>query len=182
MWIGNVVLRFLKSFLLTVSLKFCMLSSFFTNARESDEAAANLGNWMWLSCTAFFHQYYRCYSPVSFGKKWDPDGQLIRRYCPELSRFDKKYIFEPWKAPISDQKQWRCRVTGTGMIPEQTEDCMSVYPKPMFDFDERRAICLDKMRRAYEVGIHGDDTRLREGSWRDSFASILRPEKRQKRY
>jgi len=25
-------------------------------------------NWQWLSCTAHFYQYFRCYSPVSFGR------------------------------------------------------------------------------------------------------------------
>lgn len=24
-------------------------------------------NWQWLSCTAYFYQYFRCYSPVAFG-------------------------------------------------------------------------------------------------------------------
>jgi len=32
----------------------------------------NSANWQWLSCSAFFHQYFRCYSPVAFGKKTDP--------------------------------------------------------------------------------------------------------------
>jgi cryptochrome len=31
----------------------------------------NNGNWMWLSASAFFHQYYRVYSPVSFGKQYE---------------------------------------------------------------------------------------------------------------
>ena len=35
----------------------------------------NAGNWMWLSASAFFHQYYRVYSPVAFGKKTDPLGK-----------------------------------------------------------------------------------------------------------
>jgi cryptochrome len=29
-------------------------------------------NWQWLSCTAHFYQYFRCYSPIAFGKKTDP--------------------------------------------------------------------------------------------------------------
>jgi len=33
------------------------------------EAACNIGNWQWLSCTAFFSQFYRCYSPIAFPKK-----------------------------------------------------------------------------------------------------------------
>ena len=33
---------------------------------------------MWLSASAFFHQYYRVYSPVAFGKKTDKTGAYIR--------------------------------------------------------------------------------------------------------
>jgi cryptochrome len=35
------------------------------------ETACNAGNWQWLSCTAFFAQFFRCYSPIAFPKKWD---------------------------------------------------------------------------------------------------------------
>ncbi|KAK6184088.1 hypothetical protein SNE40_006621 [Patella caerulea] len=38
----------------------------------------NAGNWMWLSASAFFHQYFRVYSPVVFGKKTDPSGSYIK--------------------------------------------------------------------------------------------------------
>lgn len=107
---------------------------------------------------------------------------MIRRFCPELSKFHKKYIYEPWKAPIADQKQWGCRITGDGGDPGAVEDDTSVYPKPMFDFDERRQVCLDSMKRAYEIGMYGDDARLKDGSWQDDFAvSGERPRKRQKR-
>lgn len=29
-------------------------------------------------------QYYRIYSPISFGKKYDPDGKYIRHFLPVL--------------------------------------------------------------------------------------------------
>ena len=64
----------------------------------------NAGNWMWLSASAFFHQYFRVYSPVAFGKKTDPLGNYIRKYVPKLAKFPKEYIYEPWKAPLSVQK------------------------------------------------------------------------------
>lgn len=38
----------------------------------------NAGNWMWLSASAFFHQYFRVYSPIAFGKKTDKDGNYIK--------------------------------------------------------------------------------------------------------
>jgi len=35
-------------------------------------------NWQWLSCSAHFYQYFRCYSPVSFGKKTDKNGDYSK--------------------------------------------------------------------------------------------------------
>ena len=131
------------------------------------EPACNAGNWQWLSCTAFFSQYYRCYSPVSFGQKWDKDGELIRRYVPELKALDSKYIYEPWKAPLVDQKKAGVRVTGDG-LGDRAE---GTYPKPMFDFAERRKVCLSAMKTAYDVGLRGDDEMVIDGGWRDLFPS-----------
>lgn len=131
------------------------------------ETACNVGNWMWLSCTAFFSQFYRCYSPISFGKKWDPEGHFVRKYVPELKDFDKKYIYEPWKAPIADQKKWKCLISGDGS--ESEKDGMNFYPKPMFDFNERRQFCLDKMKEAYDTGLYGSDERVMNGKWKEMF-------------
>ncbi|KAK2763235.1 hypothetical protein FQN54_009871 [Arachnomyces sp. PD_36] len=148
------------------------------------ETASNVGNWLWVSCSAFFFQYYRCYSPISFGKKWDPEGHLIRRYCPELANFDKKYIYEPWRAPTKDQKAWGCRVTGNGSANDSgpKKDSESVYPAPMFDFNERRQVCIAGMKHAYHLGMHGDDESVKDGSWRDLFKDqdASRSSKRQK--
>jgi len=33
------------------------------------------------------------------GKKFDPDGEYVRRWVPELSELPNKYIHEPWEAP-----------------------------------------------------------------------------------
>ena len=131
------------------------------------EIACNAGNWMWLSCTAFFSQFYRVYSPVAFGKKWDPEGHFVKRYVPELAKFDKKYIYEPHKAPIADQKAWGCVIQGDGMKVE--DKGTKVYPKPMFDFNERRQFCLDRIKEAYDVGLYGDDERVLSGEWKKLF-------------
>nr|XP_040234734.2 cryptochrome-1 [Anopheles coluzzii] len=70
--------------------------------------ALNAGNWMWLSASAFFHQYFRVYSPVAFGKKTDPEGKFIKKYVPELARFPAGIIYEPWKANLETQKKLGC--------------------------------------------------------------------------
>ena len=96
----------------------------------------NAGNWMWLSASAFFHQYFRVYSPVAFGKKTDPHGNYIRKYLPQLKKFPVEYIYEPWTAPHSVQKAARC-VIG--------ED----YPKPIVDHSIISKINITRMKKAY---------------------------------
>jgi cryptochrome len=141
------------------------------------EVACNAGNWQWLSCTAFFSQYFRMYSPIAFGQKWDPEGTFVRKYVPELGKFDKKYIYEPWKATIPDQKKWGCLVKGDGSFKD---DKLDVYPKPLFDFGERRQYCLTKMKEAYDIGLHGDDDRVMNGTWKDVFEDARGTKKKQK--
>ena len=113
------------------------------------EPACNAGNWQWLSCTAFYAQFYRCYSPISFPQKTDKEGAFVRKYVPELREVPAKYIYEPWKAPIADRKH--------------------DYPKPMFDFAKQREICIQGMKEAYKVGLRGDSPKVKDGSWRELF-------------
>lgn len=134
------------------------------------ETACNAGNWQWLSCTAFYAQYYRCYSPIAFPKKWDKGGAFVKRYVPELQKYGEKYIYEPWKAPLVDQKLWDCLIKGDGNGELDGEEARyKVYPKPMFDFDERRQICIEGVKGAYKVGLYGADEKVHDGSWSDLF-------------
>lgn len=134
------------------------------------ETACNAGNWQWLSCAAFYAQFYRCYSPIAFPKKWDKAGAFVRRYVPELEKYGEKYIYEPWKAPMVDQKQWGCIIKGDGDGKSDGEEARyKLYPKPMFDFDERRRVCIEGVKGAYKVGLYGADERVQDGSWSELF-------------
>ena len=97
---------------------------------------------------------------------------------PELAHYDKKYIYEPWKAPIADQKKWGCLIKGDGGA-EAGEEALQgdlgrdgdygIYPKPMFDFAQRREVCIQAIKKAYEIGLHGSDAKVKDGSWRQLF-------------
>ena len=98
----------------------------------------NAGNWMWLSASAFFHQYFRCYSPIAFGKKTDKDGAYIRKYLPIFKKFPAKYIYEPWDAPLAVQKAAGC-IIGTD------------YPRPIVKHDVVVKENMAKMKAAYDA-------------------------------
>lgn len=98
--------------------------------------ALNAGNWMWLSASAFFHQYYRVYSPIAFGKKTDPEGKFIKKYVPELKNFPSGIIYEPWKASPENQKKYGC-IIGKD------------YPRCIVEHDVVMKENLGKMKAAY---------------------------------
>jgi len=105
----------------------------------------NAGNWMWLSASAFFHQYFRCYSPVAFGKKTDKEGEYIRKYLPILKKFPAKYIYEPWEAPLAVQKAAGC-IIGTD------------YPRPIVKHEVVVKENMAKMKAAYDAAKINSDT------------------------
>ena len=38
----------------------------------------------WLAASSFFYQYFRVYSPITFGKKYDPEGKFVKHFLPVL--------------------------------------------------------------------------------------------------
>ena len=52
---------------------------------------------------------------------------------------------------------------------QETEGEGKVYPKPMFDFNARRSICLDAMKSAYHINLYGDNPKVKDDSWRELF-------------
>ncbi|KAJ3069942.1 (6-4)DNA photolyase [Podochytrium sp. JEL0797] len=74
------------------------------------DSALNNGNWMWVSASAYFSQYFRVYGPVSFGKKYDPKGVYVRKYLPVLQKMPDKFVYEPWNAPLEVQRKAGCVV------------------------------------------------------------------------
>lgn len=99
-------------------------------------------NWLWLSCSGFFYQYFRCYSPVAFQKKNDPNGDYIRKWIPALAKMPAKYIYEPWKAPAAVQASAGIRIGKD-------------YPMPIVDHATESKENMSKMAYAYELHKNG---------------------------
>lgn len=66
---------------------------------DADLAQNTLG-WQWVAgCGADAAPYFRIFNPTTQGIKFDPEGDYIKQWCPELKDLGKPWIHEPSKAP-----------------------------------------------------------------------------------
>jgi cryptochrome len=104
--------------------------------------SVNNFNWQWLSCTAHFYQYFRCYSPVAFPTKTDKNGDYIRKWLPMFKDFPAKYIYTPWEAPMPMQKKYNV------IVGEN-------YPEPIVDHKTTSKDNMVRMKAAYDAQKNG---------------------------
>jgi len=73
--------------------------AFFARHLNDFDLSANNGGWQWAASTGCDAQpYFRIFNPVSQSEKFDPQGQFIRRYLPQLARLPNALIHAPWQA------------------------------------------------------------------------------------
>lgn len=67
---------------------------------DADLANNSMG-WQWISgCGVDAAPYFRIFNPVTQGEKFDPNGEYIRRWVPELSALSNRWIHKPWETPV----------------------------------------------------------------------------------
>jgi len=98
------------------------------------ELASNNGGWQWAASTGCDAQpWFRIFNPVTQSKRFDPDGEFIRRYLPQLARLPGAAIHAPWLAkPEVLQK--------AGIVLGQD------YPLPVVDHDDAREKTLARFK------------------------------------
>lgn len=64
------------------------------------DLANNSASWQWIAgCGADAAPYFRIFNPILQSHKFDPNGDYIRRFVPELKDVPNDNIHEPWDAP-----------------------------------------------------------------------------------
>ena len=71
-----------------------------TRARLPRDGAVanNVGNWQWVAGTGVDTRPHRMFNPVAQAKRFDPEGEYVRRQVPQLGELRAPGIYEPWKA------------------------------------------------------------------------------------
>lgn len=103
------------------------------------DVAQNVGNWQWVAGSgADAAPYFRILNPVTQGRRFDPAGDYVRRWVPELSRLTGPAVQAPWQAAPEV------------LVAAGVELGVS-YPAPIVDHGEARRAVL----AAYEAVRRG---------------------------
>lgn len=90
------------------------------------DPASNAASWQWVAGSgADAAPYFRVFNPIIQGEKFDPDGDYVRRYVPELADMPSKFIHKPWAAPED-------------VLAEASVHLGETYPIPIVDHQQAR--------------------------------------------
>jgi deoxyribodipyrimidine photo-lyase len=97
-WMHNRTRMVVASFLVKdLHLEWTLGADFFKEHLVDYDVASNAHGWQWTAGTGTdASPYYRVFNPIEQGKKFDPKGDYIRRYVPELVHLSASDIHEPW--------------------------------------------------------------------------------------
>ena len=102
---------------------------------DADEGNNGI-NWQWVAGTGpDASPFFRVFTPVGQGEKFDAGGAYVRRWCPELAKLPDKWIHRPWEAP-------------TPVLAAAGVELGETYPHPIVDHGEGRTRALAALKAA----------------------------------
>ena len=97
-WMHNRTRMVVASFLVKdLHLEWQVGERFFAEHLVDYDVASNAHGWQWTAgCGTDASPYYRIFNPIEQGKRFDENGDYIRKYVPELAHLSASEIHEPW--------------------------------------------------------------------------------------
>lgn len=149
-WLGNrarlVVASFLTRHLL---MDYRIGERHFMRHLVDGDVANNRGGWQWTAGVGSDPQpWFRIFNPVLQGQRFDPDGDWVRRWVPELGKVPARHIHAPWEMP-------------EGIAVEAGVRLGETYPLPIVDLHDGRERALAAFRSVAGDGSSAGRSRER---------------------
>lgn len=135
-WMHNRVRMVAASFLVKhLLIDWRRGADWFWNTLVDADLANNAASWQWVAgCGADAAPWFRIFNPVLQGEKFDPAGDYVRRFVPELAALPDKWLHKPWLAP-------------DGVLREAGVMLGRDYPAPIVDLARGRQRALAAFTR-----------------------------------
>jgi deoxyribodipyrimidine photo-lyase len=139
-WMHNRVRMITASFLVKhLRIDWRQGEAWFWDTLLDANLANNAAGWQWVAGSgADASPYFRIFNPMTQGRKFDPNGNYVRRWCPELAQLPNEFIHAPFQA-------------GPEVLAQAGIKLGSTYPLPIVDHGQARGAALsgyDKVRAA----------------------------------
>lgn len=98
-WMHNRVRMVVASFLVKdLHIEWQYGANYFMQHLIDNDVASNSHGWQWTAgCGTDASPYYRVFNPIEQGRRFDPEGEYIKRFVPELAHLSPPDIFTPWE-------------------------------------------------------------------------------------
>ncbi|MEO3749472.1 deoxyribodipyrimidine photo-lyase [Streptomyces sp. B6B3] len=133
-WMHNRARLLVASFLTkTLYVDWRIGARFFLRHLVDGDIPNNQMNWQWVAGTGVDTRFNRVLNPVAQGRRYDPDGEYVRRWVPALEHLTGSAVHEPWKLPEDERAKLR-------------------YPDPLIPLSRG----LERFKEARELGYDDD--------------------------
>ncbi len=97
-WMHNRARLITGSFLTkTLQLDWRLGARHFMSLLMDGDIANNQLNWQWVAGTGTDTRPYRVLNPLRQAERFDPDGDYVRRWIPELAHIKTAQVHRPWE-------------------------------------------------------------------------------------
>ena len=132
-WMHNRVRMVTASFLVKhLRIHWQEGEKYFRDCLLDFNEASNIAGWQWVAgCGADAAPYFRIFNPILQGERFDPLGEYVKKWIPELSNIPKKFVHRPWE------------------LDEKIKDFElgKTYPKPIVIHEEARKAALEAFQK-----------------------------------
>ncbi len=135
-WMHNRVRMIVASFLIKhLLIHWREGEAWFWDTLVDADLANNAASWQWVAGSgADAAPFFRIFNPVLQGEKFDPDGDYVRAWIPELGALPDKFLHKPWAAPEDVLRAAQVTLGKT-------------YPKPIVDHALARKRALEAFQQ-----------------------------------